>query len=126
MAAWSAFVLVALVLAVAGCGTQQRAPDDVISGHYVWGAEVNVLNPCGSDQEYWVTGTPEIVRALRDRYTALGLGPYEEAFVVVRGEVGPVLDCGFCAEYDGSFRVTELLVMEPTGPADCLGASGNP
>jgi hypothetical protein len=43
-------------------------------------------------------------------------------FAKVRGEIGPVLECGFCESYDGSFRVTHLLEMQSPGPEECVTA----
>lgn len=119
------FIIVPLLLASA-CYAQQ--PDEVVSdmasGHYIWGAEVNVFSPCGSDQEHWVDADPEIVLALRDQYMAFQLPPYVAVFAKVRGEVGPVLDCGFCGDYDGSFRITEVIEMESPGPDTCVTEMG--
>lgn len=110
-----------LVFGASACGAQQaeHATVPVVGGTYVWGAEVNVFSPCGSDLEYWVAGEPRIIQALQDRYAALGLAPYQVVFVEVRGEVGPVLDCAFCEEYDGSFKVEELIEMNSPVPEEC-------
>ncbi len=80
---------------------------------------MNVFSPCGSDLEYWVDGAATVMQALREQYTAFGLAPYKVVFVEVRGEAGPVLDCGFCEEYDGSFKVDELIQMSSPGPEEC-------
>ncbi len=110
-----------MVIGANACGAHQREHDNatVVGGHYVWGAEVNVFSPCGSDLEYWVEAEPPVLRALREQYTAFGLPPYQVVFVAVRGEIGPVLDCGFCVEYDGSFKVEELVEMDSPGPGKC-------
>jgi putative lipoprotein len=92
---------------------------DLVSGHYVWGGEVNVFTPCGSAQDYWVTADPEVLRVLRAQYTSFQLPPYAPVFAELRGTVGPVLDCGFCQEYDGSFEVTELVRMSSLEAGDC-------
>ena len=110
-----------LALSMVACqGARTDEAAETVTGRYVWGAEVNVFSPCGSEAEYWVVGAPSIVQALRDEYVSLHLAPYAAVFLEVRGEVGPVLDCGFCESYDGSFRVEEVLRMESPGPGSCL------
>ena len=115
-----------LFLATGGCAAQQPEGEDraEVGGHFIWGAEVNVFSPCGSDQEYWVVADSATHSALRTQYLAFGLPPYEAVFVSVRGEMGPVLDCGFCDQYDGSFRVEDLMTMESPGPEDCVTEMG--
>ena len=36
------------------------------------------------------------------------------------------MDCGFCADYDGSFSVTELVEMASPGPQGCVTEVGGP
>jgi hypothetical protein len=121
-------LLVSFSLLLVASGCQAQVPGDPAvgpsGGHYIWGAEVNVFSPCGSDQEYWVDAAPDIVLALRERYMAFDLPPYTAVFVSLSGEVGPVLDCGFCEEYDGSFKVTEIIEMESPGPEECVTEMG--
>lgn len=118
----TAWGLALLMSAASACGPRQddSATAAVVGGHYVWGAEVNVFSPCGSGLEYWVDAAPPILHTLREQYAALGLPPYQAVFIEVRGEIGPVLDCGFCEDYDGSFQVEELIQMRSPGPEECL------
>ena len=102
-----------------------QVPGDTVPGHYVWGAEVNVFSPCGSDREYWVVADSRDIReSLIDQYSAFDLPPYAAVFVRVRGEFGPVLECEFCKAYAGSFRIVELLEMESPGPEECMTGVG--
>ncbi len=123
--------VVTLLLVTSGCsqGLGEIVPSSVVRGHYIWGAEVNVFSACGSDTEHWVTAESETMSELRERYSGYELPPYKAVFVEVVGEFGPVLDCGFCEAYDGSFRVSELLTMESPGPESCVtemgGENGN-
>jgi hypothetical protein len=116
--------LAALGLTATACNVRQpdTAPPTSIRGQYIWGAEVNVFRPCDSDLEYWVVADPETMFSLRDQYVAFDLPPYEAVVAEVRGEFGPVLDCGFCEQYDGSFRMTEILAVESPGSEDCEAA----
>ena len=117
----SLFQVLVLGLTASACGAQQpeAIPSDLVRGHYIFGLEVNVFSPCGSDLEHWVEAEPEILKSLTDQYWAFDLPPYEAVFVEFRGEFGPVLDCGFCEVYDGSFRITEVLAVRLLGPEDC-------
>ena len=90
----------------------------------MWGHEVNAFSPCGSEMEYWVTGDTAVIRDLRERYTSFELGPYTAVFVQLRGEMGPVLDCGFCETFDGSFNVDEIVEVTYPGPMDCVTEMG--
>ena len=117
-----------VLLAAMGCtvtpdaDVAESAP--TVSGHYVWGAEVNAFSPCGSQDELWVTAPPAVQDSLRARYEAMDLPPYTPVVIEVRGTVGPVLDCGFCQSYDGSFAVHDIIAWTPPLEEECVSGIG--
>jgi len=98
---------------------QETVASESVAGHYVWGAEVDAFAPCGDTVEYWVTGTNEVLSDMESRYQALGLAPYEPTFARVRGDSAGHTSEGFAADYDGLFRVDEVLELRRLTDADC-------
>ncbi len=79
-----------------------------MAGHYTYGHEVNVFQPCGSSQVYWVGAPDSLMADLKAMHRELTKGPYEPVFVRLAGSLGEVplkaLD-GFPGEYDGWLTV---------------------
>ena len=123
-AGWMRTFTPVFVLAVMGCtaapdgNVEEAAP--TVTGHYVWGAEVNAFSLCGSEDELWVTAAPALRDSLRARYESMDLPPYTPVVIEVRGSVGPVLDCGFCESYDGSFAIDEIVTWTPALEEECV------
>lgn len=112
-------------LAVVGCAS---APDPAesartVTGHYIWGAEVNAFSPCGGEEDLWVTASASVQESLRTRYAAMDLPPYTPVVIEVRGSPGPVLDCGFCETYDGSFAIDEIVAWNPALGDECVSGA---
>ncbi len=102
-----------------GCAT----PSTIYDGVYIWGAEVETFTACGSDQEWWVLANESIWLRLRDAHQALTTQPYEGIHVLVSGYYdGPATEergGGFATEYDGLFRVTEVLATRKRDDSGC-------
>jgi hypothetical protein len=110
-------LLVIAVLAglLLSCGGSPRS----YRGHYVYGAEVETFEPCGSSRVYWVRAPIKILGELRASHEEMTERPYEKIFVELVGELGPRATEGFPAEYDGQFTAESILVIRPAAPDDC-------
>ena len=119
-------VLIAALVATAGCGGNKPKPNQVylmpapgiyeegrIRGHLVWGHESRSFTACGGEREGWViNGAGD---ELVDVYEELTSTPYQPMFVEVRGAWEPSPQEGFGAEYGEALRITELLRAENEG-----------
>lgn len=106
-------------LAAATASVHSETVADIFQGHLVIGHEVEVFRPCGSDTPLWLDYTSEIRGLLSARYEKLTTRPYQETYVVLRGQPGPRLNCGFCEDFEGSFMVSEVLEHHADGPTEC-------
>ena len=88
-------------------------------GEYVWGVEVNTFRPCGSDSVFWVLATPELIGELRTAHRTLTTKPYQAIYVRVRGASSPEKPDGFAEQYNGYFRITELLEARRERAGEC-------
>ncbi|WP_223669445.1 hypothetical protein [Kangiella shandongensis] len=88
--------------------------EDVVSGSYIYGHEVNSFQPCGEKIEYWVVGNEGVMSQLSERYTGMVGKPYQPVYVSFRGDkIGKATD-GFASDYDGQFKVREVVSMTNT------------
>ena len=128
--------LLAIVLAVVvalGCGDPPEseiprstvvpgdsAPaDPSVEGLYVWGHEVRSFRPCGSAEDLWVVGAPEVLDPVNEEYRKLADTPYQPVFVRFEGKLSEAPTGGFGAEYDGAFRVRDVLEIRRAVASDC-------
>lgn len=111
-----AVLSLALTLPLAGC---VREATKAHRGHLSIWPEVEIFTPCGSDKALWLDYDKETRQPLASRHWELQKEPYGTTFAVLRGEVGPKLDCGFCENYEGSFKVLGVDEHRASGPNDC-------
>ena len=105
----------ALLLALsAGCG---QTPAQ--RGLYYWGAEVNVLCPCGGEDCFWVRADTEVLGRLRTFVEQQTDKPYQPVFLSYRGQRLDEPGAGFAAEYEGYLAIAEVVSISVSLPADC-------
>jgi len=118
---WSFVLLPALT---AGC---DQPPAQ--RGLYYWGAEVNVVCPCGVGGErgaagtgqrcFWVRGDPALLETMQVYVQRNISEPYQPVFLSYRGEFLDEPTVGFAANYEGYQTVTEVLSVSVDLPEDC-------
>jgi hypothetical protein len=107
----------AVVLATTfGCAGSKT---DIHRGFLVIGAEVETFTLCGTDAPLWLDYSPALRKVLFEGYQLLRTAPYDLTYAELRGVPGPKLDCGFCEDYSGSFKVDEVVLQRARSPADC-------
>lgn len=114
-------VTAALLITLAGCaGTPSGLHDPkVTSGHLVMAPRMQVFIACQAEEPLWVVADDALRERLEARYVELVDEPGEEAFARVRGSVGPALDCEWCSDFPGSFRLDEVLEYREASSKDC-------
>ena len=109
--------LAALVL-MAGCERCEPC-EKVYRGVYVWGNEVNVFQPCDNKKSLWVSASTWVQEPLLEFYRTHTSQPYETIYIEFRGmELDEVVD-GFARDHDGLIRISEVLDLSLTVPAEC-------
>ncbi len=101
----------------AGCASTEQG--SIVEGFYTFGAEVEVLQPCLSEQVYWLYGEGEKRRRLRAAHASLTTTPYQKVYVRVRARPGEKATQGFPADYDGTMVLEEILEVRAPGLGDC-------
>ena len=108
------FVLVATVSLVSK-GSEPKTYE----GFLVIAPEVEVFQPCGSKAELWLDYDQKTREPMAKKYRELAKKPYEATFAVLSGYPGPKLDCGFCENFEGSFKVLKVIEQRRVRSADC-------
>lgn len=88
-------------------------------GLYYWGAEVNVICPCGTDACYWVRGEPEVLEPLKAYVQKQTSRPYQPVHVVYRGRMLDERKSGFAVNYDGYQTLLEVRSVSTSLPEHC-------
>ena len=109
---WLGFLL--LSLALVQCIVKGEG-ETVQMGFFSWGFEASAFTPCGSDERWW-TGGADLVQ----RYNALGVEPYEEVYVRLRGKLSGIGKYGHLGTYNRQFDVTEVLEIRKKREGDCI------
>ena len=121
------------VMAGLGCGHPTEGPNlqstidavddpatgEVADGLFVWGHEVRSFRPCGSEDELWLIGPPEVMEPLVAEYRKLTDGPHQPVYVRFVGDVSGAPEDGFGADYDGVFGVREVVEIRRLAASDC-------
>jgi hypothetical protein len=108
-------LILCLAAPLMGC---EKAPAP-LRGLYFWGAEVNVVCPCGTELCYWVRGEREILDPLKLYVQKQTSQPYQPVYLTYRGRFLDEAAVGFAANYDGYQVLKEVLSVSVHLPADC-------
>ena len=93
--------------------------DMVFKGLYTWGAEVNVFQPCGSTDVFWVSASSWVQRPLIDYLKKSIAAPYQSIYIEFRGALLDEVRDGFAEQYDGLIRVSEITHKSRDIPVEC-------
>ena len=113
------FQLLPVVLLVLTAAADSKQQAQIYRGFLVIAPEVEVFTPCGTEAPLWLDYTTEMRRVLFERYEQLRTEPYEQTYAELRGVPGPQLDCAFCEEYSGSFKVDAVVEHRARKSTDC-------
>ena len=107
------------IVAIVGCACAAPEGESTYRGYLVIDPEVETFRPCDSDAPLWLDYTSEVRAPLFARYQELKTRPYDEVYVEFKGVPGPPLDCGFCEDYTGSFKVAKTLQIRQGKVSAC-------
>jgi hypothetical protein len=107
------------IFALAGSADAAPQGESTYRGYFIIESEVEAFRPCNSKVPLWLDYTSEVRAPLYARYQELKARPYEEIYVVFRGVPGPPLDCAFCEEFKGSFKVVKAIEIRRGKVSDC-------
>ena len=99
-----------------GCSTND---DNLWRGHLVIAPEVETFQPCGAAEPFWLDVPLKTRDEIYAKHVSFTKEPYGRSFAIVRGDIGPKLDCGFCEEYPGSFKLVQLIEHRSASAVDC-------
>lgn len=91
----------------------------IYKGYLVIAPEVEVFQPCNSKNALWLDYDSGVRSKLFGKYMGLRRKPYEKTYAVLRGNTGPKLDCAFCEDYPGSFKVETVIEHRRVKKGDC-------
>ncbi len=106
-----------LSVTLLACNTQ--AKESKLTGHYTYGVEVNVFQPCNLKTAFWVIGPDKIISKIVTQYEMLTSKPYEKIFITLTGEYTSKATDGFAADYDGQVKVTNVIKTRKSSATDC-------
>lgn len=95
------------------------AGGQTLSGHYIYGHEVNSFKPCGHKDIFWVIGSNEILELMAENYSIHTTNPYDEVYIKIIGEYLKKASDGFAMDYDGQVQVHKIFFMNKKSNTDC-------
>ena len=91
----------------------------VFNGLYTRGAEVNVFQPCGSNEIFWVSASSWVQGPLIEYVQKSIATPYQSIYIEFRGVLLNEVRDGFAEQYDGLIRVSEINYKSSEIPVEC-------
>jgi NlpE C-terminal OB domain len=90
-----------------------------LTGHYIYGHEVNSFQPCDREETLWVRGSNEQLELMKKEYLNYASKPYEEVFIEITGDYLDKSSDGFAMDYDGQIQVERLITIRKKSDSDC-------
>ncbi len=97
----------------------QATKSNTLSGHYIYGHEVNTFQPCGEKRVVWVQGTEDILSYLEQEYLRFSTKPYEEVFLQIEGHYMARASDGFAADFEGQINVKKVIQVASLSDSEC-------
>lgn len=98
---------------------------DTLRGFYVYGANRNSFQPCGSEQRYWVEGDNEQVGQLQQDYLSLSTASLQVLYAELRGSIDTSTSY---PEHSGILQLISVTDLKPPSDSNCSlpkGATAN-
>lgn len=93
-----------------------RGKADTLRGFYVYGANRNSFQPCGSEQRYWVEGDSTEVGQLQQDYLALSTASLQVLYTELRGQIE---SNEIYPEHSGSVRLVAVNSLKLPSDSEC-------
>lgn len=99
-----------------------RGKADTLRGFYVYGANRNSFQPCGSDKRYWVEGDNDQVGQLQQDYLSQSTAALQVLYAELRGEIDASQDY---PEHDGVVQLTAVSSLKLPSDSECSLPQGS-
>jgi uncharacterized protein YecT (DUF1311 family)/invasion protein IalB len=91
--------------------------NQTVQGFYVYGAERNSFQPCGSDERYWVEGDISNVGRVQQTYLSLSTTDLQVLYVAFVGSIDKELQAP--SDHQGIFVLEKIIEMRVPKESDC-------
>lgn len=88
-----------------------------IAGFYVYGAERNSFQPCGSEERYWVEGVPSAVGLIQQTYLSVSTNERQLLHAIVVGKLDKQLQAP--DEHAGVLELSSFIELRVPTDSDC-------
>jgi len=98
---------------------------DTLRGFYVYGANRNSFQPCGSEQRYWVEGDNDQVGQLQQDYLAQSTASLQVLYAELRGQIDTSREY---PGHNGIVQLSSVTAIKPPSDTECSlpkGATAN-
>jgi len=93
-----------------------RGKANTLRGFYVYGANRNSFQPCGSDQRYWVEGDNEQVGQLQQDYLSQSTASLQVLYAELRGQIDTSTSY---PEHSGVVQLTAVTTLKLPSDSEC-------
>lgn len=97
--------------------TADNQSGQTISGFYVYGAERNSFQPCGSEERYWVEGEASAVGLIQQTYLSVADNERELVHAILVGKLDKQQQAP--EEHQGVLELTSLIELRAPVESDC-------
>ncbi|MBX2880925.1 MAG: DUF1311 domain-containing protein [Granulosicoccus sp.] len=97
--------------------TADDSSDVALRGYYVYGAERNSFQPCGSSDRYWLEGDSVAVVQAQQSYLTVATSELQLLHAVFVGKINDELEAP--AAHSGVFELTNLIELRVPTDSDC-------
>jgi len=114
--------LATLGVTLAGCFLQDQIfgrGSERVRGRVSFGFEEAAFRPCGSDEQWWITGSDKNIVELQDKWNGLGLEWYTPGYAELRGDRSGKGEYGHLGAYQREFEVTDVLEVRLLRDGEC-------
>ncbi len=101
---------------------EKRASDiagESFRGYFVQTASGGNFQSCERRQDWWVTGSDDVIEALMRRYDDITSENLEMVYIELRGRAAGAVSSGPGSDFVGSVDVSEISLMRPILDHDC-------
>lgn len=98
-----------------------RGKANTLRGFYVYGANRNSFQPCGSDQRYWVEGDNEQVGQLQQDYLSQSTASLQVLYAELRGQIDTSQSY---PEHSGILQLTAVTELKLPSDSECRLPTG--
>ena len=94
-----------------------NAASPSLQGFYVFGADRNSFQPCGSEQRYWVEGDSDAVGSIQQAYLSIATQERQLIYASVVGNIGNSVQVP--SGHSGVFELSQLISLRLPTDSDC-------